>query len=270
MTDKKTFKAFRISNHFSVPGGRRYKRSDYYLARSKGEEDLLTIAQFAHELEDQSTPPPPPPPPAKTTPVETEDPAYEETKSDEPDWSYMTTSAMRAWLDRADVRLPGSGGSKSTHEDLCKDAWISGRRQNPLYGYAGGPVPSPGQAGPAMVAGQETEFFAKAIEAAHAGGFVISQETRDAFEALTAASVETVADATQDDVQEGASAPAPATNADDSNEPTGSTIDQENGSQESQDTTEDVTIHEGEELVVTVGDDGDLSLAAQPEDTDQE
>ena len=314
---KQAFKAFRIAHSFSLPGGRRYRKTGFHQAKSRSEEEVLTKAQFAHELASGTEAPKPLPSlaAAPSAPVTAPAPAHEEKKTDEPDWAFMTMSAMRAWLDRAGVMLPGQGGSKETHESLCKDAWTAGRRPHPLYGFAGGPEPSPGLAGPP--GSQDPVVFAKAIEAAHAGGFTIPEATRHAFEALTTESVaETAAPAreTQEGTREDASASVPATNSEDATEPPGSTSDAQEGSQEPEEdapplfsdliselkeddatettirTTkvlrdddgkivdvveveaeedEGVVIHEGEELVVTVGDDGDLSLATQPDQGDE-
>ena len=305
MAKTKKLKAFKIGAAFSLPGGRRYRKTDYYLAKSTAEEEILGLAQFAYELEAGAKAPPAPPKPAPIVSTPPTDPDYEEEGSDEPDWSYQTIASMRAWLDKAEVDLPGSRASKATHEELSRDAWTAGRRPNPLYGFPGGPEPSPGMSGPDSA---DPVLFAQAIELAHAGGFPVPDKSTAAMEELTAGRESSEPDAgTPDDqdTQEGTGERDGEPLDADTSEPSGSTNEADTeplevlvdgdgdeleceGCEQAQATHEDsegvplcqtcwaaladsepdgdeVTIHEGEALVVKIEDDGGLSLSTEPE-----
>jgi len=214
---EKTFKAFKIVSGFSLPGGRRYKRADYYQAKSTGEEEVLMIAQFAHELEPGAHAPTPIPRiMVASVPLAVLAPEQEK-QGDQPEWSYMTKTAMRGWLDRCGVDLPGRNASKPSYETLCSDAWTAGRRPHPLYGFPGGPTPSAGES-VAIESGRAA--LAEAIKKAHAGGFEVSPASEDALEELT----NPQAAPAEQDTREGLYGVADETIADEATEPSGSTI----------------------------------------------
>lgn len=206
---QKTFKAFRIVHAFSLPGGRRFKKADYYQANSAAEEEILGKAQFALELPSGTPAPTPlPEPVGAPPPATTKGDAFESEESDEPDWSFQTIKSMREWLDRSGVELLSARASKGAHEELCRSAWASGRRPNPLYGFAGGPEPSAGMAGPNA---SDATAFAAAIEAAEAGGFEVPVAAREALKELTsppAPAVPAPAQGGEEKAPQGSSEPA--------------------------------------------------------------
>ncbi len=215
---KKQFKAFKIVANFTFPGGRNYRKRDFYRAETASEEENLTRAMFAVELADDAKEPAPPPrvasaPPPAAAPA----PAIEETVSDELDWNFMTKTAMRVWLDKSGVALPSQQALKGTYEQLCRDAWAAGRRPDPLYGFPGGPEPSPGLPGPVVNA----KTLAEAIEAGDAAATVVPDEARNALKELMnppEPPAPPAPEAAKEDAQEGPSAGADEANEGDAGE----------------------------------------------------
>jgi hypothetical protein len=199
---KKQFKAFKIHHPFNSASGKRYRRTEYLQATSKGQEDELRKAQFAQELDAGTKAPPA----APAAPAAAPKPAVDPNAPVSPDWSFQTIKQMREWLDASGVVLCGPRSTKATHEKLCAAAWASGSKPNPLYGYPGGPVPSPGFS---ALTEPGAAGLAAAIDAAKAAGFSVEAALAE-LEALSTADATPTPEPEPQDTGEGTKEPAGA------------------------------------------------------------
>ena len=207
-TKKKKVRAFRVYHKVRFAKGVVVDRSPYYETSDAVVIDCLLRCkdQTAQEVELGSNGVPMRDPVSAATPADLgapESPEPVETGEPQPDWSFKTIPAMRAWLDRCGVELPKTSRGKPKHEKLCADTWAEGLRPHPLYGFPGGIEPSPGQAGPKVT----VETLSKAIEEAEAEDRGVPSATLEALAAMVAP--ETPAEAPQA-AEEGAAPAAPA------------------------------------------------------------
>lgn len=195
---KKTkVRAFQVRHKIKFPDGQTVARSDYFETDNPVLQDLLTrckedsaveipvssgrraLAQEKAEAEAS----------AATAAAQTVQLPEGVAGQEQPDWEFKTIPAMREWLDRAGVDLPPKRAHKATHEAACKGAWEAGRRPHPLYGFPGGPEPSPGMAGPKVTA----DALATAVGETRAMGLAVPGETLKVLEDLKAARAAPVA-----------------------------------------------------------------------------
>ena len=240
-------KKFRIVTPFSTPTGKRYDRASVYVPEDREEQTLLSKATFAVEIvAGQPLPPPPPPKPAVVD--DDPEPVQEEHKAgEEPDWNFMTKTAMRSWLDRSGVELPSARAMHATYVAQCRAAWQGGSRPDPLYGFPGGRVPSPGLPGPDAT---DPKLFAEALRALEDDGVTVPEEAMAWFTGLQGTGPE-------QDAREGAKQPAGETISTETVEPSRSTNVAQAGSEEAEPTPE---ICEGCPALATTLDREGVSL----------